>query len=300
LTSRPHIAVCICTYKRPDLLKRLLTELSKQDTQALFTFSIVVADNDAQESARPVVSEFALNATVPIQYCVQPKQNISLTRNKAIESAEGDFIAFIDDDEFPVNDWLLQLYRACLKYNVDGALGPVKPHFDVQPPAWVVKGGFHDRATYPTGFIIDWPKGRTGNLLFKKSVLEGVDEPFRSDFITGEDQDFFRRMIERGHKFVWCDEALAYETVPPIRWSRRFMLKRALLRGKVSLRHPTTKTRDTLKSFLAVPLYLAALPVLFLAGQHLFMQYLIKSFDHLGRILAFIGIDPVGEKYVTE
>ena len=29
-------------------------------------------------------------------YCVEPRQNIALTRNKAIEHAKGDFIAFID------------------------------------------------------------------------------------------------------------------------------------------------------------------------------------------------------------
>jgi len=30
------------------------------------------------------------------------------------------------------------------------------------------------------------------------------------------------------------------------------------------------------------------------------MKYLIKIFDHLGRLLAFIGVDPAKAKYVTE
>src|SRR5207245_10546140 len=41
-----HITVCVCTYKRPHYLKRLLGELGNQDTSGLFTYSIVVADND--------------------------------------------------------------------------------------------------------------------------------------------------------------------------------------------------------------------------------------------------------------
>ena len=41
-----HVSVCICTYKRPVLLKRLLEGLGEQDTSGLFTFSIVVVDND--------------------------------------------------------------------------------------------------------------------------------------------------------------------------------------------------------------------------------------------------------------
>ena len=39
----PHISVCICTYKRPIPLKRLLDSLKQQETGGLFTYSVVVA-----------------------------------------------------------------------------------------------------------------------------------------------------------------------------------------------------------------------------------------------------------------
>src|SRR5208337_800579 len=110
------ISVCICTYKRPRFLKRLLGKLADQETGGLFTYSVVVADNDQLQSAKAVVSDFAARSTVPVTYCVEPQQNISLTRNKAIENATGDFIAFIDDDEFPTKRWLLALFEACGKY----------------------------------------------------------------------------------------------------------------------------------------------------------------------------------------
>jgi succinoglycan biosynthesis protein ExoM len=50
-------------------------------------------------------------------------------RNKAIENATGDFVAFIDDDEFPTAGWLWNLFTACSAYDVAGVLGPVRPHF---------------------------------------------------------------------------------------------------------------------------------------------------------------------------
>jgi succinoglycan biosynthesis protein ExoM len=206
-----HIAVCICTFKRAAFLKRLLTDLGQQETEGLFTFSVVVADNDREESAKAVVAEVAAASPVAIRYCVQPQQNIALTRNKAIENAEGDFVAFIDDDEFPTKQWLLTLFKAWQTHGVDGVLGPVKPHYNEEPPAWVVKGGFYDRPSYPTGFVIDWRKGRTGNVLLDRKVFEGLEGPFRPEFLTGEDQDFFRRAIEKGHCFIWCHEAIAYE-----------------------------------------------------------------------------------------
>lgn len=295
-----HISVCICTYQRPDFLRRLLQDLVAQDTDGQFTYSIVIADNDRQQSAQALAAEFASRSAIPIRYCMEPRQNIALTRNKAVENAEGDFIAFIDDDEFPTKRWLLTLFNTCHQYDVDGVLGPVKPHFDAGAPMWVVKGKFYDRPTYPTGLVIDGRKGRTGNVLLKKRVFAECELPFRPEFRTGEDQDFFRRMIEKGHVFIWCDEAVAFEVVPPIRWKRTFMLRRALLRGANSLAHPTFGARDIVKSLIAVPAYTVALPFAFLLGQHRFMTLLVSLFDHVGRLSAVLGVNPVREQYVTE
>ena len=60
-----------------------------------------------------------------------------------------------------------------------GVLGPVLPHFDELPPAWVVAGRFCERQRYVTGHVIKWAESRTGNVLFRLSILEGMTEPFR-------------------------------------------------------------------------------------------------------------------------
>ena len=294
-----HISVCICTYKRPRFLKRLLEELDGQDTSGLFTYSIVVADNDHLQSGEAVVRDFAAASSIPIKYCVEPRQNIALTRNKAIENANGDFVAFIDDDEFPTRRWLLTLFKACDEFGVDGVLGPVKRHFDEDPPKWVVKGKFYERPTYPTGFVIDWRKGRTNNVLLKTRIFAASAQPFRPDFLTGEDQDFFRRMIEKRHAFVWCNEAVVYEVVPPVRWKRTFMLRRALLGGAVSVIEPTFGALAIAKSVIAVPAYTAALPFALVLGHHRFMILSVKLFEHLGKLLALMGIKPI-RAYVTD
>jgi glycosyltransferase involved in cell wall biosynthesis len=231
---------------------------------------------------------------------VESRQNIAMARNKAVSSATGDFIAFIDDDEFPQERWLLTLFQACQKYGVDGAIGPVRPHFDEGTPDWVIKGRFYDRPSYKTGFVIDATKGRTGNVLLKRRIFFGIDEPFRAQFQSGEDQDFFRRMIDKGYTFIWCEEAVAHEFVPPIRWKRSFMLKRALLRGGITPLHSTFGVRDVLKSLIAVPAYVIVLPFALVSGQHRFMTFLIKLCDHIGRLLACVGIRLIKVAYVTE
>jgi hypothetical protein len=74
------------------------------------------------------------------------------------------------------------------------------------------------------------------------------------------------------------------------------MLQRALLRGKNSLRHRKGRVKNLVKSLLAVPAYAVALPFLLIAGHHYFMRYCVKLVDHLGRLLASVGLNPADQR----
>src|SRR5271157_2736074 len=102
-----HISVCICTYKRPWMLAHLLNKLPDQITENAFTISVVVVDNDHAQSAKDTVEHCRDKILIEIDYFNEPEQNIALARNKAIENAKGNFISFIDDDEFPDDRWLI-------------------------------------------------------------------------------------------------------------------------------------------------------------------------------------------------
>jgi succinoglycan biosynthesis protein ExoM len=291
----PHVSVCVCTFRRETLLRRLLAELEQQQTGGAFTFSVVVVDNDATQSARAAVAEAA--AAAPgrvIVYAHEPEQNIARARNRALANASGDFVAFIDDDEFPTPRWLALLLAAAATPEVAGVLAPVLPHFEVPPPRWLARGGMADRPRHRTGTLIGLADARTGNVLLDRRLLADVAEPFDVRFGSGgEDVDFFRRMMARGARFIWCDEAMVYESVPAQRTTRAYYLRRALLRGRNSLRQRAGRARKIATSLIALPLYSLALPFLLLTGQHVFMKYLISWCDHAGRLLACFGIQAV-------
>lgn len=159
------------------------------------------------------------------------------------------------------------------------------------------KGGFFDRPNPADGYKLSWAECRTGNVLFRKSILEGIESPFRAEFATaGEDMDFFRRMIEKGYAFIWCRDAVAYEVVPAARCSRSFLLKRALLRGSNFPKHPANRFKNILRSVVAIPSYTLALPILAMFGQHVFVKYLVKLCDHTSRLLAFAGWSVMKER----
>lgn len=293
-----HVSVCICTFKRPALLKRTLEKLTEQQVRENVSFSIVVADNDQNHSAEVTVSAFREASRLEVVYCVEPRQNIALARNKALEHARGDFAAFIDDDELPAVDWMQRHLEMFADPTISGSLGPVRPFFDDPPPHWLVQGRFCERAEYATGLVLNWRQTRTGNVMFRRAILNGLEEPFRQVFGNGgEDQDFFKRMIENTHRFVWCNEAVVHEIVPPERWKRRYMFKRAFLRGQNE--RQLLSVRSVAISLIAFPIYSLMLPILLLTGQALFVRYAIRLLDHLGKLVAVFGFRPLGNKYLN-
>ena len=145
---------------------------------------------------------------------------------------------------------------------------------------------------------------RTGNCLLKRSLFKGPDGRFLPEFGSGgEDRDFFKRMIYRGHVFVWCAEAPISEMVPPDRWKILTMLRRALLRGKMTYQARKSYPSNLLGSFGAVLFYTVGLPFLWISspifGFEVFAKILIRDCDHLGKILALFGIEPVKHRYVV-
>jgi succinoglycan biosynthesis protein ExoM len=293
-----HITVCIPTYKRPRMLDRCLGALQNQSTRG-FTYSIIVVDNDARQSARQTVEDWRARGCVEIQYALEPVQNISLSRNRAIAESRGDLVAFIDDDEFPEASWLLTMFNACRASSADGVLGPVLPSFSGTPPEWLVKSGLCDRASFPSGTEMTNSKYmRTGNVLVARRLFESCLAPFdpRLGLSGGEDSDFFERMVSAGRRFVWCQEAAVHEEVPEERQTPKYLITRAFIRGVTSADQEPAFGAGTVKSVAALLLYTLSLPVLRIAGYHLFMRYLVRDCDHLAKLLAHCGIRLVGKR----
>jgi glycosyltransferase involved in cell wall biosynthesis len=294
MSDKPDsISVCICTYKRPVMLSHLLETLQEQQSEELFRYNIFVVDNDAKESARDVVSQIRTRSSIPIHYAVEPEQNISMARNRALRMADGHFIVCLDDDEFAEKDWLLTLWQTAVKTGADGVLGPVIPSYEITPPSWVVKGALLVRQSFPTGMILtDSRQTRTGNFLISKRLIQDNEDLFDRDFglMGGEDSDFFRRMIARKYVFIWCDEARVNETVPVARLKRTYFLKRGLLTGVVGAKQAALFSLDSLKSLFAFLVYAISLPFLVVLRPRLVMPYLIKTCHHIAKLLARGGV----------
>lgn len=297
--ERLRISVCIATYQRPERLHALLCDLVSQHH---LPFEVVVVDNDACASARPVVEALqAAGLPYPLAYEVQPDKNIALTRNRSVEMAHGDWLAFVDDDERVSPEWLERLAAAAVHTEADGVLGPVEPVLPGKAKSWIRRGRFYDWPRLPSGSVVPLRLMRFGNVLLSARVLRTQPTVFDPVYglTGGEDGDLLVRLAQDGAHITWCDEAVVREPVVASRLSLRWLLLRALRGGQDFARHalagrygePTALRRGELLLRSLLQMLLAALlaVVLLPLGRHLAAHWLLKAAANFGKLSALAG-----------
>ncbi|PXX47453.1 glycosyltransferase family 2 protein [Undibacterium pigrum] len=306
-----ELSICICTYKRPELLRRLLQAILTQSLHGVPNgpeIEVVVVDNDSLQSASTVLAEMAVSFDGRLKALNLANSNISLARNAAIAAASGQWIVMIDDDEVPIPDWLEQLLKVQKSEQADVVFAPVLPEYSATTPAWIREGGYFDRRRMPTGTKIDHKDARSGNVLIRRSVLlsisatqTGGEGPFDPAFGTtgGEDTMLFRRLDKLGAVMVWCDEAPANEFIPADRATAKWLLQRSYRTGQLFIRTELAMqeggkkiaaalmlgARACLQFFLALLFALLLLPLKYLRS----FSWLRVAASQLGKLSYFWG-----------
>lgn len=230
MTNIPTISVCVCTFRRPELLLGLLESLAGQ-SYSCKAFEVVVVDNDRSATARPVIDHARVALpNLTICYEVEPTSGVSFARNRSVALARGRYLAFIDDDEYACANWLKDLEATLLESGADAVLGPVIPVFPSDSPKWTMDSGFFERPRFATGTKLGSGEGRTSNALVLADLTKSRSpEAFAIKFARtgGEDHDFFKWLVAQGGSIVWCNSADVYETVPLARQTIAFILSRS-------------------------------------------------------------------------
>lgn len=234
------ISICICTFRRPALLDELLNVLRFQ--QCADSFEVVVIDNDPAASATQVLDAQKQYWGDRLVCRHISASNISLARNEAISVARGEWLAMVDDDELPKEDWLSQFLEVQQHYSADVVFAPVVPRYLPDTPDWLIKGGYFERPRMASGTVINHKNARSGNVLIRKELLFRLGSTqgfvFDPEFgrTGGEDSLLFRQLELAGACMVWCDDAPVSEVVPADRANAAWLLKRSFRTGGLFLK----------------------------------------------------------------
>lgn len=197
-------SVVVPTFNRRNLLRESLRALQSQ--QAAEFETIVVDDGSTDGTQEMMTEEF------PTVQCLRnDKRGPAAARNRGIQIARGEIIAFTDDDCVVPANWLARLESGYMHYPVAAGVGGSL----IAPPE-MLKSNVFARYEYFVGHQLlgageqeylggyEAPGGGTANMSYRRTVLEdvgGFDESF--PVAAGEDADLNFRVCARGHRVLY-------------------------------------------------------------------------------------------------
>lgn len=249
------LAVCACTFRRPDGLRTLLDGLAAQTFETIPrpALHIVIADNEGSDRVRAICAAFREHTGLPLTYVHEPERGISFARNACLDHLPDDaaFFTFIDDDEVPALDWLEKLLEAQAATGADVVQGPVIPVYDDSAPQWLKDGdflGWPRRNWRGTRLALaefdELPEAYTNNVLVRRASVDRIGLRFDPAYALtgGGDSAFFRALHAAGNRIVYAPQAVVTETVPSDRATLWYRMK---LEYRIALSPLAAKTRTT-------------------------------------------------------
>lgn len=119
--NKYKISVCIPVYNTEKVLERCLNSLTFQDFSS---FEIVIVNdcspgkNEKNWNCRKIVKKFSKSCKIPINYSENSEnRGIFETRRTLFYEAQGDFIFYLDSDDYLEKNSLSLLYQAAVENN---------------------------------------------------------------------------------------------------------------------------------------------------------------------------------------
>jgi GT2 family glycosyltransferase len=194
--DEPTVSVVIPTHGRPELLRRCLDALMRQERPCDRVEIIVVEDGGPGPAERVVRVLQAQHPEMRLVYLTVEQGGPGAARNAGLRLAAGAIIAFTDDDTIPDRRWLREGVQTIVA-GADAVSGrTIVPLVDRPTDAQANVQGL-ERATFATC-----------NVFVKRAWLErigGFDPEFRRAY--REDSDLEFRLLDAGARIVRAHEA---------------------------------------------------------------------------------------------
>src|SRR5262245_28573416 len=100
------LTVILCTYNRCTSLSKALESLVLSELPTTIPWDVLVVDNNSHDETRDVVQNFSSRYPGLFKYLFESKQGKSHALNAGIREAQGDVLAFMDDDVNVGTSWL--------------------------------------------------------------------------------------------------------------------------------------------------------------------------------------------------
>ncbi len=237
----PKVSVIICTHNRAFHLRTAIQSVVDQSVSH-YMYEILVIDNCSDDETREVTDSFQSSCNV--RYLYEHRLGLCHARNKGWQSANGRYIAYLDDDAVASPSWIEAILNAFHRYPNAGAVGGrVDPIWEADRPEWLsdeLSLGLTILDWASTPFILPnldgyWLVG--ANLAVPRSVLRdaggfhvGLDRVGKRMLSSGD--VFLTKQIKKlGYDCIYFPEMAVKHLVPAARLKKTWFRNRYYWQG---------------------------------------------------------------------
>jgi glucosyl-dolichyl phosphate glucuronosyltransferase len=233
-----NITVILCTYNRCESLMKALASIALSRLPESVSWEVLVVDNNSRDQTGDVVADFCRRYPDRFRYLFESQAGKSYALNRGIAEAQGDVLAFTDDDVTVEPMWLQKLTAPLLRGEWSGCGGRIFPAWSCPPPRWLPAGARCPLAPLavfdhlgPEAGQLDPAETPFGaNMAFPKAIFAKYGG-FRTDLgprpgseIRCEDTEFVGRLQAGGEPLWYEPSAIVYHAVPPNRLRKKYFL----------------------------------------------------------------------------
>ncbi|MCH8977633.1 MAG: glycosyltransferase family 2 protein [Armatimonadetes bacterium] len=225
------ISAVVCTRDRADMAVRAIKSLIDQSADPA-EYEILVIDNgstdDTEEKVRTLADK---TARVQVRYVKEPRTGIAHARNTGYEEAQGEYVAFIDDDAAAEPAWITRLIETIRAQHEPPVAvgGRILPLYEAPKPHWFLER-YEERTWGETARALQRNESfSASNMTILREALVEVggfptDVGMTGDrLLVGEEPQLFERLWDK----LECEGRIVYDP--------RLRVRHSVTAGKMKL-----------------------------------------------------------------
>jgi len=162
-------------------------------------YEVLIVDNGSTDATRDVVQSY------PVTLLIEDRTRSSYAaRNKGLQHARGEVIAFTDSDCTPVREWIEEGVRALRSYSAELVGGNVRFVYSQRRTSAEIWDSLTTKQIKQN--IQNRGVGNTANLFVRAAVFEQIG-PFPDEIESGGDLIWTKRATQNGFKLVYAPAA---------------------------------------------------------------------------------------------